>query len=271
MLPSFSRTASLTSLILSTPCSRMAISTSVSLSPSLSSAVLLIWPSATTTVGGGSISESNHSQRLRSIATARLKTRRMATMIAPPVTDWSGPVIAGCSALATSRTRTRSKVVNCPSSRLPKRRRPKKKMRPWNPQLEDLADAAHPRRILVGYRMPEPEVEQGRRVGEVLRAPQHHDQDRPPVARRGSGQAVTGGACVTGLDADRTRVGREQPIDIDRVEGLVLRGRGDRDLFRRDDGAQVRVVGEQGRPHDGEVVGGAVMIGLIEPARVGEV
>src|SRR5579859_2875413 len=40
----------------------------------------------------------------------------------PPVTELSGPVMAGCSALATSRMKTRSYRVNCPTSRLPKMR-----------------------------------------------------------------------------------------------------------------------------------------------------
>ena len=47
-------------------------------------------------------------------------------MMAPPVTELSGPVIAGWRALATSSTSTRSKVVNWPSSRLPNRRSPMK-------------------------------------------------------------------------------------------------------------------------------------------------
>src|SRR5207302_1629168 len=211
MLPSFSRTASLTSLILSTPCSRMAISTSVSLRPSLSSAALLTCPSSTTTVGGGSINASNQGQRLRSMATARLKTSRMATMIAPPS------------------------------------------------------------RILVGYWMPEPEIKQGCRVGEMLRAPQHHDHDGAAVSRCGGRQAVAGGAGIAGLDADRASIGPQQPIDVDWIEGFVLRRRVNRDLFRADDGAQVRIIGEQRRPHDREVVGRAVVIRFIEPARVGEV
>src|SRR5256712_2127186 len=79
--------------------------------------------------------------------------------------------------------------------------------RPWDTQLGDIDARAHARRILVGYRMPEPEVEEGRRVSEMLRAPQHDDQDGPPVARRGGGQAVAGGTGVAGLDADRARVG----------------------------------------------------------------
>src|SRR6266853_5403520 len=59
---------------------------------------------------------------------------------------------------------------------------------------------------LVGYWMAEPEIEQGGRVGEMLRAPQHDGKDCPAVSRRGGRQAVAGGARVTGLDADRPRV-----------------------------------------------------------------
>src|SRR5437868_12266826 len=54
-LPSFSRTASPTSLSLSKPCSRTAISTSSGLSPSFSRFGFTKLPSWTTTVGGGSM------------------------------------------------------------------------------------------------------------------------------------------------------------------------------------------------------------------------
>src|SRR5438270_11944440 len=112
------------------------------------------------------------------------------------------------------------------------------------PSLKISVQSPIPRRILVGYWMPEAEIKQRCRVGEMLRAPQYDGKDCPPVARRGGRQAVAGSARITGLDANRPWVGGEQPIDVDRVEGLVQRRRVDRDLFRPDDGAQVRVVGE---------------------------
>src|SRR3989442_10753928 len=71
---------------------------------------------------------------------------------------------------------------------------------------------------LVGYWMPKPEIEERRGVGEMLRAPEHDNQDRAAVPRRGGGQAVAGGAGIAGLDPDRARIGPEQPIDVGRVE-----------------------------------------------------
>src|SRR3984893_12621268 len=84
---------------------------------------------------------------------------------------------------------------------------------------------------LVGYWMPKAKIEERRRVGEMLGAAEYDDEDRPAVTGCGRGQTVTGRASVAGLDADRSGVGREQPVDIDRVERLVLRGRVDGDLL----------------------------------------
>ena len=56
--------------------------------------------------------------------TRRLASRSEKMMITPPNSEESGPVIAGCTAFATSSTKTRSKRVNWPTSRLPKIRRP---------------------------------------------------------------------------------------------------------------------------------------------------
>ena len=57
------------------------------------------------------------------------RAKIVTMMIAPPGIDWSGPVIAGWRALATSRTRARSNRVNWPTSRLPKMRRAATKSR----------------------------------------------------------------------------------------------------------------------------------------------
>src|SRR2546430_13866313 len=64
MLPSFSNTARPTSLILSRPCSRTAISTSSTLRPSLSRFFFTRLPSWTNNVGGGSTRRSKAGQRL---------------------------------------------------------------------------------------------------------------------------------------------------------------------------------------------------------------
>ena len=119
--------------------------------------------------------------------------------------------------------------------------------------------------------MPEPEVEQGGGIGEVLGAAQHDNRDGPAVTGGRGRQAVPGGAGVAGLEADGARVGPQQPVDVDRVEGFVLRRGVDGDLLRSDDGPQVGVIGELRRRDHRHVIGGAEVVRLIEPAGIGEV
>src|SRR6267143_6580521 len=90
--------------------------------------------------------------------------------------------------------------------------------------------------------VPEAEFEQGGRVGKVLDAPQHHDDDRMPTPGGSRRQAVSGVVGVAGLNADGARIGREQSGKTGWLEPLVGRGGGQRDLRRTDDAAQVGIV-----------------------------
>src|SRR5207302_6913874 len=68
-------------------------------------------------------------------------------------------------------------------------------MPPRNTQVEEFAEITHVS-PLPSHRMPEPEVQQGGGVGEVLGAAQYDHHDGPPVAGGRGRQAVSGGAGI---------------------------------------------------------------------------
>src|SRR5438874_2531643 len=92
--PSVSRTASLTSFTDSTPCSRIAISSSDRSTPSLRRCGTTNSPSSMRTVGVPSRSRPQNSPRSRSAARPRLTTRRTNAARTPPTTETSGPTMA---------------------------------------------------------------------------------------------------------------------------------------------------------------------------------
>ena len=92
-----------------------------------------------------------------------------------------------------------------------------------------------------------------------------------PTPGGGRRQAVPGIVGVAGLDADGARIGREQPVETGRLEPLVSRGGGQGNLPGAHDVAQLRIVEQQRGGDHGQIVGGAVVVRLVQTTRIREV
>ena len=128
--PSISRTAISTSLLFSTPCSRISGFQGIVVQPLTAHVLQGIsgragserW-SAPAPDAGGRVDRSRNWDKMTLIRS------RTTTAITPPVRDVSGPSMAFCTELEMSSNTTRSSTVNWPISRLPASRNPTKMTR----------------------------------------------------------------------------------------------------------------------------------------------